>query len=330
MSIHHPAYPLPRFARCCVRLVASTQLRERLATRLCGRLMLASRSHRGVTCSIWHAGGARSTRAMGFLLLFGGCGGGAFFCARLSGAQLNETRRAIRTTALAARVGIHSRRSGACVKRSGLQNRARAKPLESRAWSKAYRRACGGMFVAGQGASDDAHGLLLRATAVRWACPGFIAPGPCRAVPHGPASTEPLESARWRPRDRSLDGAAKFEKAQRVVTTGPRHEHEPTTSRRSRHPPATARLLAFDNLSNAPEMQFFSDDGVSDKSIPAVIARSQLKVIGPHSSFRSRDRKPRRERCSARTCSTVRSAALRRACVSPHLMDAASQTTLWS
>src|SRR6185295_12417058 len=91
-------------------------------------------------------------------------------------------------------------------------------------------------------------------------------------------------------------------------------------------------VLAFDNLSNDPEMQFFSD-GVSEEIIQRVSRGSQLKVIGRTSSFQFRgDRKA--GAANALHCTHVLDGSIRRAAarvrVSAHLIEAASQTTLWS
>jgi adenylate cyclase len=91
-------------------------------------------------------------------------------------------------------------------------------------------------------------------------------------------------------------------------------------------------VLAFDNLSNDPEMQFFSD-GVSEEIIQRLSRGAKLRVIGRTSSFQFRgDRKA--EAARSLNCSHVLDGAIRRAAgrvrVSAHLVEASSRTTLWS
>jgi serine/threonine-protein kinase len=91
-------------------------------------------------------------------------------------------------------------------------------------------------------------------------------------------------------------------------------------------------VLPFDNLSTDPEMQFFSD-GVSEEIIQRLSRGAHLKVIGRTSSFQFRgDRKA--DAASALKCSHVLDGSVRRAAsrvrVSAHLVEATSQTTLWS
>jgi adenylate cyclase len=91
-------------------------------------------------------------------------------------------------------------------------------------------------------------------------------------------------------------------------------------------------VLAFDNLSSDPEMQFFSD-GVSEEIIQRLSRGADLKVIGRMSSFQFRgDRKA--EAAAVLRCSHVLDGSIRRAAgrvrVSAHLVEASSRTTLWS
>ena len=101
-------------------------------------------------------------------------------------------------------------------------------------------------------------------------------------------------------------------------------------------PAATAEpllaVLAFDNLSSDPEMQFFSD-GISEEIIQRLSRGAQLKVIGRTSSFQFRgDRKA--EAAKALNCSHILDGSIRRAAgrvrISAHLLEASSHTTLWS
>jgi TolB-like protein/tetratricopeptide (TPR) repeat protein len=91
-------------------------------------------------------------------------------------------------------------------------------------------------------------------------------------------------------------------------------------------------VLAFDNQSSDPEMQFFSD-GVSDEIIQRLAGGAGLKVIGRTSSFQFRGE---RKADAARElgCSHVLDGSIRRAGdrlrISAHLVESTSRTTLWS
>jgi TolB-like protein/tetratricopeptide (TPR) repeat protein len=91
-------------------------------------------------------------------------------------------------------------------------------------------------------------------------------------------------------------------------------------------------VLAFDNLSNDPEMQFFSD-GVSEEIIQRLARGANLRVIGRTSSFQFRGER-KAEAAQRLNCSYVLDGSVRRATghvrISAHLMEAASGTTLWS
>ena len=91
-------------------------------------------------------------------------------------------------------------------------------------------------------------------------------------------------------------------------------------------------VLAFDNLSNEPEMQFFSD-GVSEEIIQRLARGTNLRVIGRTSSFQFRGTR-KAEAAQRLNCGYVLDGSVRRAAghvrISAHLMEAASGTTLWS
>ena len=91
-------------------------------------------------------------------------------------------------------------------------------------------------------------------------------------------------------------------------------------------------VLAFDNLSNEPEMQFFSD-GVSEEIIQRLARGTQLRVISRTSSFQFRGER-KAEAAQRLNCAYVLDGSIRRAAgqvrISAHLMEAASGTTLWS
>jgi TolB-like protein/tetratricopeptide (TPR) repeat protein len=91
-------------------------------------------------------------------------------------------------------------------------------------------------------------------------------------------------------------------------------------------------VLAFDNLSSDPEMQFFSD-GVSEEIIQRLSRGASLKVIGRTSSFQFRGE---RKADAARILgsSHILDGSIRRAAgrvrISAHLVETSSQTTLWA
>jgi len=95
---------------------------------------------------------------------------------------------------------------------------------------------------------------------------------------------------------------------------------------------ALLAVLPFDNLSADPEMQFFSD-GVSEEIIQRLSRGADLKVIGRTSSFQFRGAS-KADAARSLNCSHVLDGAIRRAAgrvrVSAHLVEASSQTTLWS
>jgi TolB-like protein/tetratricopeptide (TPR) repeat protein len=91
-------------------------------------------------------------------------------------------------------------------------------------------------------------------------------------------------------------------------------------------------VLAFDNLSSDPELQFFSD-GVSEEIIARLSRGAKLKVIGRASSFQFRGER-KAEAAQRLDCSHVLDGSIRRAAgrlrISAHLVEASSRTTLWS
>src|SRR6185295_19283823 len=93
-------------------------------------------------------------------------------------------------------------------------------------------------------------------------------------------------------------------------------------------------VLPFDNLSDDREMQFFSD-GVSEEIIQRLSRGAKMKVIGRTSSFQFRGAdKTARTVASELKCSHILDGSIRRAGgrvrIAAHLVEAASQTTLWS
>jgi TolB-like protein len=105
----------------------------------------------------------------------------------------------------------------------------------------------------------------------------------------------------------------------------------PTTQVAATDEPLLA-VLAFDNLSSDPEMQFFSD-GVSEEIIQRLSRGAKLKVIGRTSSFQFRGER-KAQAAQQLNCSHVLDGSIRRAearvRISAHLVEASSRTTLWS
>ncbi len=91
-------------------------------------------------------------------------------------------------------------------------------------------------------------------------------------------------------------------------------------------------VLPFDNLSNDAEMQFFSE-GVSDELLQRLSRGANLRVIGRTSSFQFRGER-KSEAANALKCTHVLDGSIRRAAgrvrLSVHLVETATQTTLWS
>ena len=93
-------------------------------------------------------------------------------------------------------------------------------------------------------------------------------------------------------------------------------------------------VLPFDNLSNDPEMTFFSD-GVSEEILHTIARAKDLRVIGRTSSFQLRGSdKSARKVLSDLHATHMLDGSVRRSGnqlrVSAHLIDALSQTTLWT
>jgi TolB-like protein/Flp pilus assembly protein TadD len=90
-------------------------------------------------------------------------------------------------------------------------------------------------------------------------------------------------------------------------------------------------VLPFANLSNDPEMDFFSE-GISDEIIQRVTRGAKIKVIGRTSSFQFANK--RADAARALKCTHVLDGSVRRAAgrarITAHLVEAASQTTVWS
>ncbi|MBT2322211.1 hypothetical protein J7E62_07560 [Variovorax paradoxus] len=302
-------------------LVASTHVVERLGDAAAAELM--ARHDRIARDLLAAHGGREIDKSDGFLLLFERPVDAVRFALAYQ-AQLLELG-AQSNTALASRVGIHL--GEVVLRENAAADIARgAKPLEVEGLAKAI--AARVMSLAGQGR------ILMTRTAYDFARRGAVGhadEAALRWAVHGPYRMAGVDDA-VEVCEVAAAGADALtpppsaEKAQRVA--------EATPSSTFAAPAAGPLLavLAFDNLSNDPEMQFFSD-GVSEEIIQLVSRGSQLKVIGRTSSFQFRgDRKA--EAANALHCTHVLDGSIRRAAsrvrVSAHLMEAASQTTLWS
>jgi TolB-like protein/tetratricopeptide (TPR) repeat protein len=91
-------------------------------------------------------------------------------------------------------------------------------------------------------------------------------------------------------------------------------------------------VLAFDNLSSDSEMQFFSD-GISEEVIQRLCRGTSLKVIARTTSFQLRGEQ-KANAAQRLNCTHVLDGSIRRAAgrvrISAHLIEAASNSTLWS
>jgi adenylate cyclase len=122
-----------------------------------------------------------------------------------------------------------------------------------------------------------------------------------------------------------------------LARAGPEARSDPTAAseRVTRAPDVSEpvlAVLAFDNLSSDPEMQFFSD-GISEEILQRLSRGAKLKVIGRTSSFQFRGER-KAEAARALECSHVLDGSVRRSGddvrISSNLAETASQTTLWS
>jgi adenylate cyclase len=225
--------------------------------------------------------------------------------------------------AMAARTGIHL--GEVVLRENPPEDVARgAKPLEVEGLAKAI--AARVMSLAGDGR------ILLTRSAydfARRAAVGAKDRGPLRWAVHGYYRLAGIEDLVEvcevaEPGEAELTPPLGAEKAQRADEAGAPAEAGPAE-------PILA-VLAFDNLSSDPELQFFSD-GVSEEIIQRLSRGSRLKVIGRTSSFQFRGER-KAEAAERLRCSHVLDGSIRRAAqrvrLSAHLVEASSRTTLWS
>lgn len=298
-------------------LVASTQLIERLGDSVAADLL--ARHDRIARDILAACNGREIDKSDGFLLLFERPIEAVRFAIDYQ-AALRELGAAFDST-VASRVGIHL--GEVVLRENAAADVARgAKPVEVEGLAKAI--AARVMSLAGDGRI-----LLSRAAYdfARRASVGIDAQASLRWTVHGPyrmaGVDEPVEVcevaeatsiARAPPAD--------AQKAQRADTGQTKAMvSEPVLA-----------VLAFDNLSSDPEMQFFSD-GVSEEIIARLSRGANLKVIGRASSFQFRGER-KADAARSLNCSHVLDGSIRRAAarvrVSAHLVEASSRTTLWS
>ena len=321
-----PSLPAIRTLLLC-DLVASTKLVERLGDAAAADLL--ARHDRIARDLLPAFNGREIDKSDGFLLLFDRPIEAVRFALAYQ-ARLRELGAAINTT-ITARVGIHL--GEVVLRENSREDVARgAKPLEVEGLPKAV--AARVMSLAGDGR------ILLTRTAydfARRAAVGASDEAQLRWAVHGRyrlAGVEDLlevcEVAA--PGADALAPPPNSEKGHRVVD-----EAAPIAAAAAPWPTAAAAepvlaVLAFDNLSSDPEMQFFSD-GVSEEIIQRLARGANLKVIGRTSSFQFRGER-KAEAAQSLQCSHLLDGSIRRAVgrvrVSAHLMEVASHTTLWS
>jgi TolB-like protein len=300
-------------------LVASTQLVERIGDSTAAELL--ARHDRCARDLLSTFNGREIDKSDGFLLLFERPIEAVRFAMAYQ-AKLRELG-ATFDSEMTSRVGIHL--GEVVLREHSPEDVARgAKPLEVEGLAKAI--AARVMSLAGNGR------ILLTRTAydfARRAAVGTKDEAPLRWAVHGRyrlAGVEDLvevcEVAE--PGEGELTPPASAEKAQRAGD-------ESAPLEVSAAEPLLA-VLAFDNLSSDPEMQFFSD-GVSEDIIQRLSRGTNLKVIAPTSSFQFRGER-KAEAAKSLNCSHVLDGSVRRAAervrISAHLDEASSRTMLWS
>ncbi len=317
-------------------LVASTQLVERIGDSTAADLL--ARHDRLARDLLSTFNGREIDKSDGFLLLFERPIEAVRFALAYQ-AKLRELGAAF-DSAMASRVGIHL--GEVVLRENSPEDVARgAKPLEVEGLAKAV--AARVMSLAGNGRI-----LLTRAAYdfARRASVGMKDESPLRWAEHGRyrlAGVEDLVEVCEVAEPGGVDLARPpdSEKAHRAVDEDPppgvldvaqsvalSTDHANTTVLAE---PVLA-VLAFDNLSSDPEMQFFSD-GVSEEIIQRLSRGAKLKVIGRTSSFQFRGER-KAEPARSLDCSHVLDGSIRRAGgrarISAHLVEASSRTTLWS
>ncbi|MEP6970236.1 MAG: adenylate/guanylate cyclase domain-containing protein, partial [Betaproteobacteria bacterium] len=314
-AIHPLAQPAIRTLLLC-DLVSSTRLVERLGDAAAAELL--TRHDRIARDLLASHNGREIDKSDGFLLLFERPVEAMRFALAYQ-AQLSALGAQAQAD-IAARVGIHL--GEVVLRENAPADVARgAKPLEVEGLAKAV--AARVMSLAGHGRillTRTAYDFARRATVgstdettLRWAVHGLYRMA---------GVEDPVEVCEVAaPGADMLTPPPSSEKVQRVAEAAVPVPVQPLLA-----------VLAFDNLSNDPEMQFFSD-GVSEEIIQRLARGARLKVIGRTSSFQFRGER-KAEAAQVLRCSHVLDGSIRRAAarvrVTAHLMEADSRTTLWS
>ncbi len=311
-------------------LVASTQLVERVGDATAADLL--ARHDRLARDLMSTFRGREIDKSDGFLVLFERPIEAVRFAIAYQ-AELRSLGTAF-ASAMTSRVGIHL--GEVVLRENAPEDVARgAKPLEVEGLAKAI--AARVMSLAGDGRillTRVAYDVARRASVgteegspLQWAVHGrYRLAGVedlvevCEVAEPGAATLQPPESSEKARRADDEDTRQTAAGAAAVMATAA-SPAEPVLA-----------VLAFDNLSSDPEMQFFSD-GVSEEIIQRLSRGAKLKVIGRTSSFQFRGE---RKADAARSlhCSHVLDGSIRRAAgrvrISAHLVEASSSTTLWS
>jgi len=317
-------------------LVASTQLVERVGDATAADLL--ARHDRFARDLLSTCNGREIDKSDGFLLLFERPVEAVRFAIAYQ-AKLREFGAAVGSK-MASRVGIHL--GEVVLRENSPDDVARgAKPLEVEGLAKAI--AARVMSLAGNGRillTRAAYDFARRASVgmkdespLRWAVHGHYRLAGvedlleiCEVAEAGEAALTPPESSEkaQRAHDEDAGRPAVGAAAGMPCPTSPAMEAGPTE-------PIVA-VLAFDNLSSDPEMDFFSD-GVSEEIIQRLSRGAKLKVIGRTSSFQFRGER-KSEAAQTLHCSHVLDGSIRRSAgrvrISAHLVEASSRTTLWS
>jgi TolB-like protein/class 3 adenylate cyclase len=305
-------------------LVASTQLVERMGDVAAADLL--ARHDRIARDLVASFNGREIDKSDGFLLLFERPIEALRFALAYQ-AALRELGVAA-GAGIASRVGIHL--GEVQLRENAPADVARgAKPLEVEGLAKAI--AARVMSLA-----DGGRILLTRAAFdfARRASVGSAAEAPLRWLVHGryrlAGVVEPLEVCEVSAAGGELTRPLDSDKAQRADDAGARAQSLPLARGGAGEP--LLAVLAFDNLSSDPEMQFFSD-GISEEIIQRLARGTKLRVIGRASSFQLRGER-KAEAAQRLGCSHVLDGAVRRAAgrvrITAHLEEASSRTTLWS
>lgn len=317
-------------------LVASTELVERIGDAAAAELL--ARHDRFARDLLATFDGREIDKSDGFLLLFERPIEAVRFAMAYQ-AKLRELGAAF-DSAMTSRVGIHL--GEVVLRENSPEDVARgAKAVEVEGLAKAI--AARVMSLAGNGRillTRAAYDFARRAAVgmqnearLRWAVHGryrlagvrdlvevceVAEPGPVdltRPPNSEKAHREDDKSAPWEVHPAAQPAALLTDGATKTVPTEP-----------------VLAVLAFDNLSSDPEMQFFSD-GVSEEIIARLSRGAKLKVIGRASSFQFRGER-KAEAAQSLNCSHVLDGSVRRAAgrvrMSAHLVEASSRTTLWS